>query len=72
MDYCNIYTNKNSVTGDKSALVPGGIRLGSPAMTSRGLKEDDFTKIVEFLDRGINLTLKIKTECVKGKKIIDF
>ena len=42
---CNavqITLNKNSVPGDKSALVPGGMRLGTPAMTTRGLKEDDF------------------------------
>ena len=42
---CNkvqITLNKNSVPKDKSALVPGGIRLGAPAMTSRGFKEDDF------------------------------
>ena len=31
----NITLNKNSVPGDKSALVPGGIRLGAPALTSR-------------------------------------
>ena len=37
-----ITLNKNSVPGDKSALVPGGMRLGTPAMTTRGLKEEDF------------------------------
>lgn len=42
---CNkvqITLNKNSVPGDKSALVPGGMRLGTPAMTTRGLREEDF------------------------------
>ena len=52
-DYCQIYCNKNSVPGDKSALVPGGIRLGSPALTTRGLVESDFEIIAEFIDRGI-------------------
>ena len=45
---CNkvqITLNKNSVPGDKSALVPGGMRLGTPAMTTRGLREDDFRYI---------------------------
>jgi glycine hydroxymethyltransferase len=34
--------NKNSVFGDKSALTPGGVRVGAPALTSRGFKETDF------------------------------
>ena len=42
MDYCKMYANKNSVPGDKSALNPGGLRIGSPAMTTRGLEEKDF------------------------------
>ena len=49
LSVCNkvqITLNKNSVPGDKSALVPGGMRLGTPAMTTRGLKEDDFRYIV--------------------------
>jgi glycine hydroxymethyltransferase len=38
--------NKNTVPGDKSALIPSGIRIGSPAMTTRGCKEQDFVKII--------------------------
>jgi hypothetical protein len=38
--------NKNTVPGDKSALVPSGIRMGSPALTSRGLDEADFERVV--------------------------
>lgn len=38
--------------GDKSALRPSGLRLGSPALTSRGLLEDDFHKVAEFIHRG--------------------
>merc|ERR1719506_3143538 len=38
-DLVNIATNKNTVPGDKSALNPSGLRLGTPAMTSRGLLE---------------------------------
>jgi glycine hydroxymethyltransferase len=50
-----------NILGDKSALRPGGIRLGTPAMTSRGLKEKDFEKVAEFIDKGFfKLNLKIK------------
>ena len=52
LSVCNkvqITLNKNSVPGDKSALVPGGMRLGTPAMTTRGLREDDFRYIMLWL-----------------------
>jgi hypothetical protein len=44
--------NKNAVYGDASALSPGGVRLGAPAMTSRGLTEADFVRIAELLHKG--------------------
>ena len=72
LDHCHIYCNKNSVPGDKSALTPGGIRLGSPALTTRGLVESDFEKLTEFVDRGIHLSHSIKKQLGKGKKIKDF
>jgi glycine hydroxymethyltransferase len=40
----NITLNKNSVPKDLSAVVPGGVRLGAPALTSRGFVEADFEK----------------------------
>lgn len=36
-DLAHITLNKNAVIGDTSALTPGGVRIGAPAMTSRGL-----------------------------------
>lgn len=41
----HISLNKNAVHGDQSAAVPGGVRLGTPAMTTRGLDEADFEKV---------------------------
>jgi len=70
-DNVNISANKNTVPGDKSAIVPRGIRLGSPAMTSRGLVEKDFEKIVEFIDRGVKIAKRIKGEC-GGPKLVDY
>ncbi|KAJ1551012.1 glycine hydroxymethyltransferase shm1 [Nowakowskiella sp. JEL0078] len=71
LELVNIATNKNTVPGDKSALIPGGLRIGSPAMTSRGLKEKDFTTISGFIDRAIGLTTEINSK-VKGTKLKDF
>merc|ERR1712242_117719 len=66
----SISLNRNAVHGDASALSPGGVRIGSPAMTTRGCTTQDFKKIAEFLDRCLQITLKIQAE--KGKKLKDF
>merc|ERR1712060_486455 len=47
----SITLNRNCVHGDSSALSPGGVRIGAPAMTTRGCSSEDFEKIGEFLDR---------------------
>ena len=52
-----ITVNKNMVPfDDQSPFVTSGIRLGSPAMTTRGLKEDDFRYIAELIDRVLQNT----------------
>jgi glycine hydroxymethyltransferase len=48
----DITINKNMVPfDDKSPFVTSGMRVGTAAMTSRGLKESDFVRIVELIDR---------------------
>ena len=69
-ELCNISLNKNTVYGDKSALSPSGIRIGSSSLTTRGLKEDDFRKIAIFLHEIIKLALEIQSK--SGKKLKDF
>ncbi len=69
-DYMHITLNKNAVHGDVSAMAPGGVRIGTPAMTTRGLKEADFVKVGDFLHRGLELALGIQTKT--GKKLVDF
>jgi glycine hydroxymethyltransferase len=66
----SISLNRNAVHGDASALSPGGVRIGSPAMTTRGCTMDDFRKIGSFLDRACQIALQIQKE--KGKKLKDF
>jgi len=47
-----ITANKNMVPfDDKSPFVTSGIRVGTPAITTRGLKEDDMETIVDLIDR---------------------
>uniref|UniRef100_A0A8C2XNU5 Serine hydroxymethyltransferase n=1 Tax=Cyclopterus lumpus TaxID=8103 RepID=A0A8C2XNU5_CYCLU len=60
LEACAIACNKNTCPGDKSALRPSGLRFGSPALTSRGMIEDDFKKVAEFIHRGIELTLEVQ------------
>nr|AAH66496.1 Shmt1 protein [Danio rerio] len=60
LEACAIACNKNTCPGDKSALRPSGLRLGSPALTSRGLLEEHFHKVAEFIHQGIVLTLEIQ------------
>lgn len=45
LDLVHITLNKNSVPGDQSAIVPGGIRIGTPALTTRGFTEEDFVQV---------------------------
>jgi glycine hydroxymethyltransferase len=50
LDAAHITANKNTIPNDpKSAFVTSGIRLGTPAATSRGLKEDDFDQVAEAI-----------------------
>ncbi|GKV48722.1 hypothetical protein SLEP1_g55526 [Rubroshorea leprosula] len=71
LDMASITLNKNSVPGDKSALVPGGIRIGSPAMTTRGFTEKEFKLIADFIHEGVQLTIDAKRS-VSGSKLQDF
>ncbi|KAG0620875.1 hypothetical protein M758_4G251300 [Ceratodon purpureus] len=59
---CHITVNKNAVYGDSSSFQPGGIRIGTPAMTSRGCNEGDFDLIAEFLHRAMQLTAALQKE----------
>ena len=69
----NIALNKNSIPGDKSALVPGGVRIGAPAMTTRGMSEGDFKKIVYFIDNTVNFSKAIQQSLPKeANKLKDF
>jgi len=51
LDEANITTNKNTIPGEtRSPFQASGLRLGSPAVTSRGLKEPEMVRIAEAID----------------------
>lgn len=70
LELANISVNKNTVPGDVSALVPGGIRMGTPAMTTRGFTDEDFEQVAEFFDRAVQIAVDISKET--GPKLKDF
>lgn len=70
LDMMHITTNKNSVVGDKNAASPGGIRLGTPALTTRGMLEADMDQIAEFICKSISVSKRIQEGA--GKKLVDF
>ncbi|CAG8575849.1 1183_t:CDS:2, partial [Gigaspora rosea] len=59
-DMVNITLNKNSVLGDVNMVSPGGVRIGTPALTSRSFKEDDFVKVAEYLHRVVQIAIKVQ------------
>merc|ERR1712032_137801 len=69
-DAVSMSLNRNCVHGDASALSPGGVRIGTPSMTTRGCNEEHFRTIAGFLDRCCQIALKVQAE--KGKKLKDF
>jgi glycine hydroxymethyltransferase len=69
-DAVSITLNKNCVPGDVSAISPGGVRIGAPALTSRTMIESDFEQIADFLHEAIQIALAIQNE--SGPKLKDF
>jgi len=65
-----ITLNKNCVPGDRSAVTPGGVRIGAPALTTRKMDENDFEQIAIFLDKSLKIALTIQEK--SGPKLKDF
>ncbi|KAG8958387.1 Serine hydroxymethyltransferase, cytosolic [Tulasnella sp. 419] len=56
------------ITVNTSAQVPGGIRLGTSALTSRSMGEPEMKKVAEFLHRAVQLSLSLQKEA--GSKLL--
>ncbi len=71
LEEANIIANRNSLPSDTSPFNPSGIRIGTPAITSRGMEEKEMTKIGEFLERILikkEKTVRVKEEVISLTK----
>ena len=66
-DLCHITLNKNTVFGDKSAISPGGVRIGTPALTTRGFRESDFETVAEFLHEACQIAIEVQAKLWEEK-----
>jgi glycine hydroxymethyltransferase len=73
LEQVNIACNKNTTPQDKSALSPNGVRIGTPAMSSRGMGEADFKRIAGYFDKCISLAKEIQASLPKeANRLKDF
>ena len=67
-ELAHITLNKNAVSGDTSAVVPGGVRIGTGALTSRSMTEKDMETVGEFLHRAVQIAGVLQNEA--GNKLL--
>ena len=73
LEHAHVTVNKNSVPGDTKPFFPGGIRLGTPAMTTRGLTTPQaWDEVADILVEGAEIAKEIMASKVAGKKISEF
>ncbi|KAG2269041.1 serine hydroxymethyltransferase 6 [Brassica napus] len=69
-EMCHITVNKVAIFSENGVISPGGVRIGSPAMTSRGCLESDFETMAEFLYRAALIASAAQREQGKSLKSI--
>ena len=73
LELVGVASNKNTVPGDVSAMKPGGLRMGTPAMTTRGFQVHDFERVGDIVHRAVGISKKLDKEAkeaqqAKGRK----
>lgn len=70
LDKAGLTMNKNTVPGEKSSpFYPSGIRLGTPAATTRGMKEGEMKKIGTVMEKVLSMIKKYKLPGTKEERI---
>ncbi|OGH19912.1 MAG: serine hydroxymethyltransferase, partial [Candidatus Levybacteria bacterium RIFCSPHIGHO2_02_FULL_37_13] len=70
LEVAGVVTNMNGVPFDTmSPLYPSGIRLGTPAITTRGMKEKEMVKVADFINRAVEEVKNIVLPSVREERI---
>ncbi len=67
LELVGVASNKNTVPGDLSALKPGGLRMGTPAMTTRGFQPEDFSRVADIVNRAVIITQRLQKEATEAQ-----
>jgi glycine hydroxymethyltransferase len=67
LDIAGIVVNRNTIPGDKSAVDPSGIRMGTPWVTQRGFKEDEMIALAEVIGDILKSATPFSLEGRKGE-----
>ena len=73
LDIARITVNKNMIPFDpEKPFVTSGIRIGTPAVTTRGMKEDAMLRIADFIERGVALREDVEGLKALGEEVKAF
>ena len=72
MGLVSISASRNRLPTDKSGRHPFGLRIGTLALTTRGLVEEDFLKVAEFFHRALQLSLQVQKVCGLECRMVGF